>query len=121
MTDDRDYQSETVDIANWDQHHAEAIDLLRGAPVFILAVPAPDEPMEGAIKIHVIGGGDHFDVFHDAVRAGMAGGVPEELEELHRSMIKWLRRDRWIRAAMLAAVAVNLTLVAINASEAWWR
>lgn len=103
MTDGPQY----VGVADYDQHHAEAIDALRQAETFLLAVPEEVDGEVGVSKIAMRGGGVGFDAFLLMVVAGLHAATVPTFEAL-------LRRNRQVRWAMLAATAANLVLVAWN-------
>lgn len=111
MTDEQ--FDDEVDIANYDQYHAEAIDQLRQAETFILAVPQTVDENDHFMRVVVMGGGDHFDMFRQAVTSGMVHaavrdqlgfeGLDEEDPRLSRA-----RHTMWL------ATGVNVFLAALN-------
>lgn len=109
MTDGAD---RWASVADYDQHHAAAIDLLRAAPVFLLAAPTPDD--DGGWRIVVTGGGDGFDTFFPGVVASLnvATGDGDMVDQLATS----LRRTRRLRHLMLLAATANVVLFVVNLS-----
>jgi hypothetical protein len=96
-------------VADFDQHHAQAIDYLREADTFLLAVPQLDEEA-GEFRIVLTGGGPGFDSFRAAVAAGLN-------EEAWKEITKFLHRDRWLRRVLIAAASANVLLVVFNLSD----
>lgn len=97
---------EYVGVAEYDQLHAEAIDALRNAETFFLAVPDAEEEV-GNRPIAVRGGGVGFDAFLLTVAAGLNVGT---WEAVHRHLQK-SRRLRWF---MLVTAGLNCALVVYN-------
>lgn len=99
---------EETNVAGFDQAHAQAIDLLRKADVFLLAVPHEDE--EGEKRIVITAAGTNLVSFRNAIAAVLNA-------ESWDDIVQFLHRDRWLRRALIAAVTVNLLLVVFNLSN----
>lgn len=100
--------------AAYDQHHAAAIDALRGAKTFLLAVPAEEYEFEDGklMKIAVIGGGEYFPPFQEAViqgilEHGLADYEPPKKKEP-------LLTPRGVRYLLFFSVALNIAAAAMN-------
>lgn len=96
-------------VADFDQHHAEAVDLLRQAPVFLLAVPRQDDDGDQQ-RIIMTGGGIGFDSFMASVCIGLDVTTSAAVRDA-------LARSRQLRRVMLAAAAANIGLLAVNTAH----
>lgn len=94
-----------TNVAGYDQAHAHALDLLRGAEVFLLAVPHEDE--EGNQGIVVTAAGPGLNPFRAAVGAMLNAEAWEEIT-------KFLRRDRYLRWGLITACVVNIVFAVYN-------
>jgi hypothetical protein len=93
-------------VADFDQLHAHAIDELRRAETFLLAVPKLDE--DGApVSLEIIGGGQQFVAFKTATSAVLNAETWDEIA-------RFLKRDKWLRLFLLAAATANVVLVIVN-------
>lgn len=99
------YDEHEVGVADFDQLHAQAIDALRGADTFLLAVPRYED--DGDIRLEIVGGGRSFTSFRTAVAAVLNADSWGEIEA-------FLRRDRWLRRALIAAALANVILIVFN-------
>ena len=104
--------TDPVGVADYDQHHAQAIDYLREAQTFLLAVPRPPDDDSDEWRIVVTGGGVGYDSFHAAVASSLFADGWGRLERA------WARR-RWLLYLMLTATVANLLALGVNIARLW--
>jgi hypothetical protein len=106
--------TDQVGVADYDQHHAQAIDYLRQAQTFLLAVPRPPDDDSDEWRIVVTGGGVGYDSFHQAVASTLAASEWGRLSAGWGNLERAWRRRRQILTLMVTATVLNLIALAVS-------